>query len=75
MSDVLVGRKRNVLRLNLNESREDFFHKGRRRSFNNRERPKTEKASEPTVEIKSGTRYREARPKVSQAVRRVREGV
>ena len=38
-----------MLRLNLNESQEGFFRRGRGRSFPV-EGPKTEKAREPTVE-------------------------
>ena len=41
--------KRNVFRLDLNESREGFCRRGRGRSFHGDE-PKIEKAREPTVE-------------------------
>ena len=41
--------KRNVFRLDLNESREGFCWRGRGRSFHV-DGPKTEKAREPTVE-------------------------
>ena len=41
--------KRNVFRLHLNESREGFCRRGRRRSFHV-DGPETEKAREPTVE-------------------------
>ena len=41
--------KRNVFRLDLNESREGFCQRGRGRSFHV-EWPKTEKVQEPTVE-------------------------
>ena len=43
--------KRNVLRLDLNKSREGFCRRGRGRSFHV-DGPKTEKAREPTVERK-----------------------
>ena len=61
--------KRNVLRLHLNESREGFCRRGRGRSFHE---PKTEKAREPTMEnlVRGIWRLR-----VSEAERRVREGV
>ena len=42
-------RKRNVFRLDLNESREGFCRRGRGRSFHV-DGPKTEKARKPTVE-------------------------
>ena len=42
-------RKSNVFRLDLNESREGFYRRGRGRSFHV-DGPKTEKAREPTVE-------------------------
>ena len=41
--------KRNVFRLHLSESREGFFQRGRGRSFLVN-KPKTEKAQEPTME-------------------------
>ena len=45
--------KSNVIRLNLNESRENFCRRGRGRSFHV-DGPKTEKAQEPTVECHLG---------------------
>ena len=63
--------KRNVFRLDLNESRQNFCRRGRGRSFHV-DGPKTEKAREPTVErlVRGIWRLR-----VSEAERRVREGV
>ena len=63
--------KRNVFRLDLNESREGFCRRGRGRTFHV-EGPKTEKAREPTVEslVRGIWRLR-----VSEAERRVRDGV
>ena len=59
--------KRNVFRLDLNESREGFCRRGRGRSFHV-DGPKTEKAREPTVEslVRGIWRLR-----VSEAERRV----
>ena len=57
----------------MTESREGFCRRGRGRSFHV-DGPKTEKALEPTVKIKSGMRNLEA-VRVSEAERRVREGV
>ena len=58
-------------RLDLNESREGFCRRRRGRSFHD-DGPKTEKAREPTVEslVRGIWRLR-----VSEAERRVREGV
>ena len=70
---VYCFRKRNVLRLDFKESREGFCRRGRGRSFHV-DGPKTEKAVEPTVKSKSGTRNLEVM-RVSEAERRVREGV
>ena len=64
--------KRNVFRLDLDESREGFCRRGRRRSLHV-DGPKTEKAPEPTVE--SLVRRRIWRLRVSEAERRVQEGV
>ena len=63
--------KRNVFRLDLKESREFFCRRGRGRSFHV-DGPKTEKAREPTAEslVRGIWRLR-----VSEAERRVREGV
>ena len=63
--------KINVFRLHLNESRDGFCQRGRGRSFHV-DGPKTEKAREPTVEslVRGIWRLR-----VSEAERRVREGV
>ena len=63
--------KRNVFRLDLNESREGFCRRVRGRSFHV-DGPKTEKAREPIVEslVRGIWRLR-----VSEAERRVREGV
>ena len=63
--------KRNVFRLDLNESREGFWRRGRGSSFHV-DGPKTEKAREPTVEslVPKIWKLRE-----SEAERRVREGV
>ena len=63
--------KRNVFRLDLNESREGFCRRGRGRSFDV-DGPKTEKALEPTVEslVRGIWRLR-----VSEAEWKVREGV
>ena len=63
--------KRNVFRLDLNESREGFCRRKRGSSFHV-DGPKTEKAREPTVEglVRGIWRLR-----VSEAERRVREGV
>ena len=60
-----------VFTLHLNEPREDFSRRGRGRSFHV-DGPKTEKAREPTVEslVRGIWRLR-----VSEAERRVREGV
>ena len=63
--------KRNVFRLDLNESREGFCRRGRGRSFHV-DGPKTEKALEPTVK---GLVQGIWRLRVSEAERRVREGV
>ena len=63
--------KRNVFRLDLNESREGFCQRGRGRSFHV-DGPKTEKAKEPTAEslVRGIWRLRG-----SEAERRVLEGV
>ena len=63
--------KRNVLKFDLNYSKESFCRRGRGRSFN-AEGPKTEQAREPTMEslLRGIWRLR-----VSEAERRVREGV
>ena len=63
--------KRNVLRLQLNESREGFCRRGRGRSFHV-DGPKTEKAWEPTAEglVRAIWSLR-----ISEAKRTVREGV
>ena len=63
--------KGKVFRLHLTESREGFCQRGRGRSFH-ADGPKTEKAREPTVErlVRGIWTLR-----VSQAVRRVWEGV
>ena len=63
--------KRNVFRLDLNESREGFCRRGRGRSFHV-DGPKTVKAREPTVEslVRKIWRLR-----ISEAERRVWEGV
>ena len=63
--------KRKVFRLHLNESSEGFCRRGRGRSFHV-DRPKTERAREPTVEslVRGIWRLR-----LSEAERRVREGV
>ena len=63
--------KRNVFRLHLNESREGFCRRERGRSFHV-DRPKTKKAREPTVESLMRGIWR---LRVSDAERRVREGV
>ena len=70
MAIVFFGEKK-VLRLNLNESRDGFCRGGRGRSFHV-DGPKTEKAREPTLEslVRGIWRLR-----VSEAERRVREGV
>ena len=63
--------KRNVFRLDLNESREGFCRRGRGRAFHV-DGPKTEKAREPTVlSLVQGI----WRLRVSETERRVREGV
>ena len=64
-------RERNVFRLHLNESREGFCRRRKKRSFNVNG-PKTEKALEPTVEslVRGIWRLR-----VPETERRVREGV
>ena len=64
-------REKKVFRIDLNESREGFCRRGRGRSFPV-DGPKTEKAREPTVEslVRGIWRLR-----VSEAERRVREGV
>ena len=69
MAIVFFGK--NVLWLNLNESRDGFRRRGRGRSFHV-EGPKTEKAQEPTVEslVRGIWRLR-----VLEAERRIREGV
>ena len=69
MAIVFFGK--NVLWLNLNESRDGFRRRGRGRSFHV-EGPKTEKAQEPTVEslVRGLWRLR-----VSEAKQRVRDGV
>ena len=63
--------KRNVFRLDLNESREGFCRRGRGRLFHV-DGPKTEKVREPTVQslVRKIWRLR-----VSEAERRVWEGV
>ena len=63
------------MRFDLNESRDGSSRRGKGRSFHV-ERPKTEKAREPTVEIESvtGERNLEAESFISQAERRVRKG-
>ena len=63
--------KISIFRLYLNESREGFWRRGRGRSFHV-DGPKTEKAREPTVEslVRGIWSLR-----VSEAERRVREGV
>ena len=63
--------KINVFRSHLTESRDGFCRRGRGRSFHV-DGPKTEKAREPTVEslVRGMWRLR-----VSEAERRVREGV
>ena len=60
-----------VFRIDLNESREGFCRRGRGRSFHV-DGPKTEKARDPTMEslVRGICRLR-----VSEAERRVREGV
>ena len=63
--------KRNVFRLHLNESREGFCWRGRGRSFHV-DGPKTKKVREPTVD---SLVHRIWRLRVSEAERRVREGV
>ena len=63
--------KRNVFRLNLNESSDGFCRRGRGRSFHV-DGPKTEKAREPTVDSLERGIWRLT---VSEAERRVREGV
>ena len=63
--------KRNVFRLHLSESREGFFQRGRGRSFLVN-KPKTEKAREPTVK---GLVQGIWRLRVSEAEWTVREGV
>ena len=63
--------KRNVFRLDLNESREGFCRRGRGRSFH-ADGPKTKKAWEPTVESLMQGIWK---LRVSEAERRVREGV
>ena len=63
--------KRNVLRFDLNESREGFCRRGRGRSFHV-DGPKTEKAREPAVE---SLVRRIWRLRVSEAERKVQEGV
>ena len=63
--------KRNVLRFDLNESREGFCRRGSGRPFLV-EGPKTEKEQEPAVERLVRGIWR---PRVSEAERRVREGV
>ena len=68
--------KRNVLRLKkikLKESREGFCPRGRTRPFHI-EGPKTEKGWEPTMEISSLVQGI-WKLRVSEAERRVREGV
>ena len=65
--------KTNVFRLHLNESREGFCRRGRRRSSFHVDGPKkTEKAQEPTVESLVKGIWR---PRVSEAEWRVWEGV
>ena len=59
MAGLLFWRKENVLRFDGKESREGFCRIGRGKSFHV-EGPKTEKAREPTVEIKSGARNLES---------------
>ena len=63
--------KKECFRLYLNESRQNYCRRGRGRSFHV-DGPKTEKAREPTVEslVRGIWRLR-----VSEAERRVREGV
>ena len=63
--------EKNVFRLDLNESREGFYQRGRGRSFH-ADGPKTEKAREPPVEclVRGIWRLR-----ISEAEQRVREGV
>ena len=63
--------KRNVFRLDLNESRESFCRRGKGRSFH-LDGPKREKAREPTVEslVRGIWRLR-----VSEVQRRVQEGM
>ena len=63
--------KRNVFRLDLNESREGFCWRGRGRSFH-ADGPKTEKAREPTVESPVRGIWR---MRASEAERRVWDGV
>ena len=63
--------KRNVFRLNLNESREGFCRRGRGRSFPV-DGPKTEETREPIVESLERGIWRLS---VSEAERRVRDGV
>ena len=63
--------KINVFRLHLNESREGSCRRGRGRSFHV-DGPKTEKGREPTVESQVRGIWR---LRVSEAERRVREGV
>ena len=68
---VYILGKRNVFMLHLNESREGFCRRGRGMLFHV-DGPKTEKAREPAVEslVRGIWRLR-----VSEAERRVREGV
>ena len=63
--------KRNVLKFDLNYSKESFCRRGRGRSFY-AEGPNTEKVREPTVEslVRGILRLR-----ISEAERRPREGV
>ena len=63
--------KRNVLRFNLNESREGICRRGRGRSFHV-DGQKTKKAREPTVKSLVCGIWR---LKASEAERRVRESV
>ena len=56
----------------MNESREGFCRRGRRRSSFHVDGPKTEKAQEPTVESQVKGIWR---PRVSEAEWRVWEGV
>ena len=69
--EVYCFEKRNAFRLDLKESREGFFLRGRRRTFHV-EGPNTENAREPKVEslVRGIWKLR-----ASEAERRVREGV